>query len=179
MKILLHICCGPCAVYPFEKLISEGHEVTGYWYNPNIHPCKEYKARLSSLKEFQKLKGYDIVYLDSYGLVEYLQKVMPDLDHRCIHCYDLRLTQTAMYAKENGFDAFASTLFVSPYQNQDWMRDVGFRIQDSLGVKFLDIDFTPGFREGKQKAYDMGLYMQKYCGCIFSEMERYCKKKRT
>jgi len=177
MKILIHICCGPCSVYPFEKLIAERNQVTGYWYNPNIHPYKEYRERLESLKKFQKIAGLEIEYYDSYDLEKYLQNVMPDLDHRCMHCYDLRLSQTAAYASENGFDAFSTTLLVSPYQNQDWIREVGEGLAEKNGVEFLDIDFRPGYREGKQKAYDMGLYMQKYCGCIFSERERYEKKK--
>ncbi|MFH1893224.1 MAG: epoxyqueuosine reductase QueH [Candidatus Zixiibacteriota bacterium] len=177
MNILVHICCGPCAVHPFEKLIDEGHRVAGYWYNPNIHPYREYKERLESLKKLESLTRFEMIYFDSYDLEKYLESVMPDLDRRCMHCYDLRLMQTATYAEENGFDAFSSTLLVSPYQDQDWIREVGAAVQEKTGVKFLDIDFTPGFRDGKQKAYDMGLYIQKYCGCIFSERERYEKKK--
>jgi len=157
--------------------MEEGHELVGYWYNPNIHPYKEYKERLKALKELEKLRDFEIVYNDSYDLEKYLEYVMPDLEHRCLHCYELRLAQTAIYAKEEGFDAFTTTLFVSPYQNQQWLRDVGSRIREQYGVEFLDIDFTPGYRDGKQKAYDMGLYMQKYCGCIFSERDRYLKKK--
>jgi predicted adenine nucleotide alpha hydrolase (AANH) superfamily ATPase len=177
MRILIHICCAPCSVYPFDKLAEEGHQLTGYWYNPNIHPYKEYRERLDSLKELEKIKGFEIVYDDRYELEKYLEAVMPDLENRCRHCYELRLTETAKYASENDYDAFTSTLFVSPYQNQALIREVGAAMEREFGVKFLDIDFTPGFRDGKQKAYDMGLYMQKYCGCIFSEKERYEKRR--
>ncbi len=178
MKVLVHICCGPCAVYPFAQLIREGHKPTGFWYNPNIHPYKEYRRRLNALKEFEKLSGFDIVYADSYDLEEYLSSVMIDLKRRCLHCYDLRLSKAAEYARENGFEAFTTTLLVSPYQNQVYINEIGNMLERKLGVKFIGIDFTPGFRDGKQRAYDMGLYMQKYCGCIFSERERYEKKRK-
>ncbi len=178
MNILVHICCGPCSVYPFEKLAEEGHQLTGYWYNPNIQPYKEYKARLVSLKNLEKVREFDMVYNDSYDLERYLNAVMPDLENRCRYCYELRLTETAKHASENGFDAFTTTLLVSPYQKHVWIREVGAELESRFGVKFLPVDFTPGYREGKQKAYDMGQYMQKYCGCIFSERDRYEKKRK-
>lgn len=164
-------------MHPFEELTSAGHEPTGFWYNPNIHPYSEYKQRLDALKEFEKSSSLDVVYLDSYDLVEHLTRVLADFERRCWHCFDLRLTKTAEYARENGFDAFTTTLLVSPYQNHEFIMDVGTKLEKEYGVEFHGTDFSPGFRDGKQKAHGMGLYMQKYCGCIFSERERYEKKR--
>jgi predicted adenine nucleotide alpha hydrolase (AANH) superfamily ATPase len=164
-------------VHPFEELTSAGHQPTGFWYNPNIHPYSEYKRRLDALKEFERASNLDVVYVDSYDLEEHLKRVMIDLERRCWHCFDLRLTKTVEYARENGFDAFTTTLLVSPYQNHEFIKDVGAKLEREHGVKFYGTDFTLGFRDGKQKAHDMGLYMQKYCGCVFSERERYEKKR--
>jgi len=165
-------------VHPFEELARSGHEPTGFWYNPNIHPYKEYRQRLDALRKFEKTSGLSIVYVDSYDLEEHLKRVMTDLERRCWHCFDLRLSKTAEYARDNGFDAFTTTLLVSPYQNHEFIMDVGNKLEQKYGVRFYGVDFSPGFRGGKQKAYGMGLYMQKYCGCIFSERERYEKKKK-
>ena len=99
-----------------------------------------------------------------------------DIDHRCGHCYRLRLEQTARYAAAHGFDSFTSTLFVSPYQNHDLLRQTAEAAAARYGVAFLYRDFRPGFRQGQQEARELGLYMQKYCGCVFSEEERYAKQ---
>ncbi|NIP44120.1 MAG: epoxyqueuosine reductase QueH [candidate division Zixibacteria bacterium] len=178
MKILTHICCGPCLVYPYEKMIREGEHLTGFWYNPNIHPFTEYRERLKSLRKFQDMKGMDIIYQDSYDLERFLQAAMSDLQDRCMHCYILRLTEAAGYAKANGFEYFTTTLLVSPYQKLDYIRKVGNDLEIETGVKFLDLDIVSGYREGREKAREMGLYMQKYCGCVFSEKERYQQKQK-
>ncbi len=177
MKTLVHICCGPCTVYPFKRLTEEGHEPTGYWYNPNIHPLKEYRARLDNLKQFNAGDGIAIIYDETYDIERYFAAVMRDFERRCLHCFELRLAQTAITARQRGFDSFCTTLLVSPYQKQDWLREVGYRLQYEHGVRFVDIDMTVGFRQGKQEAYEMGQYMQKYCGCVFSERDRFQKQK--
>jgi len=178
MKILTHICCGPCLVYPYEKMIKEGEHLTGFWYNPNIHPFTEYQERLKSLRKFQDLKGMEIMYKDDYDIELYLKMAMSDLQDRCMHCYILRLTETANYARANGFEYFTTTLLVSPYQKLDYIRKVGNQLEMQTGVKFLDLDIVSGYYEGRRRAREMGLYLQKYCGCIFSEKERYQKKKK-
>jgi epoxyqueuosine reductase len=176
VKILTHICCGPCLVYPYEKLIDEGELLTGFWYNPNIHPFTEYKNRLESLKKFQSINNMEIAFNDSYDLEKFLSLAMSDLQDRCSHCYAMRLQETAHHAKENGFEYFTTTLLVSPYQKLDYIRKIGAELENETGIKFLDLDIVSGYREGRTKARDMGLYMQKYCGCIFSEKERYQNK---
>lgn len=177
MKILTHICCGPCAVHPFDEIVKAGHQPTGFWYNPNIQPYKEYKQRLDALRKFEKESGLEVIYIDDYDLEGHLRRVLTDIENRCLHCFDMRLSRTAEYARENGFDAFTTTLLVSPYQDHEAIMDVGQRLEERLGIQFYGEDFSPGFRDGKQRAHDMGLYMQKYCGCIFSERDRYQKKR--
>ena len=102
MKLLLHTCCAPCSVYCIETLINENIEPTVYWYNPNIHPYQEYKARRDCLKEYTKLINIKAIYEEDYGLREFCKNVVDNLENRCInYCYKVRLEQTAKYAKEN------------------------------------------------------------------------------
>ena len=156
MNILLHMCCGPCACYPVPKLRSEGHDITGYFFNPNMH-------RLTTAQEYAQKVDLKLIVDTNYQLRDFLQRALTiekntdglNLDNRrCRMCYAWRLHQTAIYAKENNFDAFSS---------------------------FFYEDFRPGFAEGTQTSIDLELYRQPYCGCIFSEEERYSnsfKKKR-
>ena len=117
MKLLLHICCAPCSVACIQQLRGEGIEPVGYWYNPNIHPFTEYRARNNCLIDYAKSIGLELILEDEYGLRPFVQAVCGDIDHRCGHCYACRFEQTARYAAEHGFDAFTTTLSVSPYQN--------------------------------------------------------------
>ena len=170
MKILLHTCCAPCSVYCIDSLRKEGIEPTVYWFNPNIHPYMEYKARRDCLKEYTKSISVEAIFEENYGLREFCKNVVSDLDNRCVnYCYKVRLEQTAKYAKENGYDSFSTTLLVSPYQNHKALVQVGNEMAKKYGIEFLYRDFRVGFRQGQAKARELGLYMQKYCGCIFSE----------
>ena len=177
MKLLLHTCCAPCSVYCIDSLREEGIEPTVYWYNPNIHPYMEYKARRDCLKEYTKNIGVEAIFEEDYGLDKFCKEVVQDLQNRCsLYCYPVRLEQTAKYAKENGYNAFSTTLLVSPYQNHEKLIEVGNQMAKKYDIEFLYRDFRVGFREGQAKARELGLYMQKYCGCIFSEEDRYSKK---
>ena len=176
MKVLMHSCCGPCSAAVIKVLREEGHDLTGYWYNLNIHPYKEYEARLNAYKEYAKLVNLEIVVEDYYGLREFTKNVIDRLDTRCEYCYRSRLEHVVKYAKENNFDAFTTTLLISPYQKHDLIIKVCEELEKEYGVKFLYKDFRPYFREGQAMFRETGLYMQKYCGCIFSEEERYLKK---
>lgn len=176
MKLLLHICCGPCAVYPVEVLKKENIDLYGMFYNPNIHPYLEYKARLEFAKMLCESESIPFEEIDEYGLETFLQKAV-FAENRCRECYYTRLDRIGMEAKERGFDAFSTTLLVSPYQKHDLLIETGKQIEEKYGVKFYYRDFRDGFREGRQKAREMGLYMQKYCGCIYSEKERYMPKR--
>lgn len=177
MKLLLHTCCAPCSVYCIDSLRKEGIEPTVYWYNPNIHPYTEYKARRDTLKEYTNMIEVKAIFEEEYGLKEFCKNVIGDLSTRCeAYCYKVRLEQTAKYAKENGYDTISTTLLISPYQRHEILKKQGEEIAKKYGLNFLYKDFRLGFREGQAKARELGLYMQKYCGCVFSEEDRYNKQ---
>jgi len=177
MKLLMHTCCAPCSVYCIESLRNEGIEPVLYWYNPNIHPYMEYKARRDTLKEYAKHINVQAIFEEEYGLKEFCKNVIGDLKNRCSnYCYRVRLEQTVKYAKENGFDSFTTTLFVSPYQRHEKIKEICEELAAEYDINFVYRDFRSGFREGQAKARELGLYMQKYCGCIFSEEDRYLKQ---
>ncbi len=178
MKLLLHICCGPCSAACVKHLREEDIDITGYWYNPNIHPYKEYESRLNALQEYAKLIDLNVIYEDYYGLREFTKNVIDKLDNRCGYCYTSRIDHIAKYAKENGYDAFTSTLFISPYQKHDLLKTICEKIAKKYDIEFLYRDFRPYYREGQAMFRETGLYMQKYCGCVFSEEERYKKTKK-
>lgn len=183
MKLFLHICCSPCLCFPLEQLSQEGIELTGFWYNPNIHPFTEYKKRLDSLKSLAQKKNFKIIYKDSYDLEEYFKKVLSNwfddgesLENRCQYCYEMRLSLTAFEAKKQGFENFSTTLLVSPYQKHNLLKEIGEKVGKALGMNFYYRDFRPGYYEGRKMAKESNLYLQKYCGCIFSEKERFLEK---
>ncbi len=172
MRILVHVCCAPCFTYPHKKLVEEGHDVTGFFYNPNIHPYLEYKNRMESLKRYGELKGARVIYRDDYDLEGYLRGALGAED-RCRFCYTNRLTEAARTASELGFKAFTTTLLISPYQKHEALIETGEKAADEYSIEFYYKDFREGYRESRGLARELGLYMQKYCGCIFSERERY------
>ncbi|WP_425061377.1 epoxyqueuosine reductase QueH [Sporomusa carbonis] len=179
--MLLHICCGPCAVFPVKYLLKEypQYEITGYFYNPNIHPYKEFVRRLDTLKTFaEKIGLNNLIVDDSYTLEEFLRQALNAPGGRCQSCYELRMRQTAGYAKENGFDCFSTTLLVSPYQQHDLIRAAAEEAANVEGVKFCYIDFRPGWQEGVKISRELEMYRQPYCGCVFSEKDRYYKPQR-
>ena len=178
MKVLLHICCAPCANRPLAALQEQCHAVTGFWYNPNIHPFTEYRSRRNTVREYLAEIGVKLIEQNDYALRPFVRAVAEDIARRCIKCYEMRLFETARGAKEQGFDAFTSSLFISPYQNHGMMMEVAQRAAEAYGVEFLYRDFRPLFKEGQEFAREHGFYMQKYCGCVFSEEERYLKAKK-
>ena len=178
MKTLLHICCAPCANQCIEVLRSEGNEPTGFWYNPNIHPFTEYRARRNCLREYAQQIALPLIEQNDYALRPFIRQVAGDLVNRCDKCYAMRLMETAKTAKEQGFDSFTSSLFISPYQDHEKMREIALLAAQTYGIEFLYRDFRPYFKAGQEKARELGFYMQKYCGCIFSEEERYLKNSK-
>ncbi len=177
MKVLLHTCCAPCSIQCVEVLRSEGMEPTAFWFNPNIHPFMEYKSRKLTLTDYAKRIGMELVFQDEYGLRPFVKAVAFDLERRCEYCYSVRLDAAADYAAQNGFSCFSTTLLISPYQKHDLIHRIAQQAAKKHGVEFVYRDFRPNFRTGQQQARELGLYMQKYCGCIFSEEERYVTQK--
>jgi predicted adenine nucleotide alpha hydrolase (AANH) superfamily ATPase len=191
MNILLHICCSNCATYPFKILKEEKHNLTGFWFNPNIHPFEEYSLRLDSLKALEGRWLMDMYYAEEYSPDEYFSMFdMNALDvqdvisgdsgikgnlkspQRCKACYRLRLDKTAEEAGKRGFEAFSTTLLISPYQDFDQIITQGRELAGKYGTNFFYKDFRPLFRDSLVLSRELGLYRQKYCGCLFSRAER-------
>ncbi len=177
--ILLHICCGPCAVYPLSVLQEEGIKVRGYFHNPNIHPFREFRKRLQTARTAAEKRNLVVDYDPEYGLKDYLRKVVFHEEQRCEICYEMRLTAAARHAIKIGAEAFSTTLLYSRYQKHESIRRKGEQLAARLNIPFYYRDFRDGWQEGIDMAIEMDLYRQSYCGCIYSEQERYDKKMRT
>ncbi len=178
MKLLLHSCCAPCLIYPYDELTKKvGTNITVFYFNPNIHPYKEFRKRIASLEFYSKLNNIHSSINQNYMLEYFLKEVLsrPAGIDRCKICYEIRLGETARFAKENSYDAFTTTLLVSPFQNHDLLHETGKKIAEQCNLLYLSEDFRSGFKTGREKAKDLNLYLQSYCGCIFSEEERYRK----
>ena len=183
MNVLLHTCCAPCSVYCIKSLRKEGIEPTLFWYNPNIHPYSEYKARRDCLKNYAESKKVKLILEDAYGLDDFVCGILKnasgkpkDLEEalllRCQnYCYPKRLRKVFEYAKANGYDTVSTTLLYSIYQQHDIIKDLMEHLAKEFGINFLYRDFREGWKEGQDEARAAGLYMQKYCGCMFSEEE--------
>ena len=178
MKILLHICCANCAIYPLERIGEKGEEAIGYFFNPNIHPYQEYQKRLDALKQYSQKVGLKVIYRDEYLLEEFLRNVSHRVEERCQFCYSIRLEATAREARDQGFDGFSSTLLQSTHQNHAQIKETGERIAQEIGIPFYYEDFRQGWRRGLEVSKSLGLYRQQYCGCVYSEKERYLKSNK-
>lgn len=178
LKLLLHVCCGPCATYPVPFLREKGFEVWGYFYNPNIHPFTEYAKRRESFYRYAELDKLMIIKNDEYSFEDYWQRVSFREGRRCFFCYHLRLEQTARIARRGKFEGFSTTLLVSPFQKHDLIRETGESMADKYGVPFVYFDFREGFKETVVRSKALGLYRQQYCGCLFSEVERFQPSKK-
>lgn len=178
MAILLHMCCGPCTIYPATVLRDEGHSLRGFFYNPNIHPFREFKKRLAAVESLAAHFDLAVDYERRYGLREYLRKVVFHEQERCGLCYEMRLLPTVMRALELRADAFSTTLLYSRYQDHRLIRSKAEELSERFGVPFVYRDFRVGWQQGIDRSIEMGLYRQPYCGCIYSEQERYDKSLR-
>ncbi|HNQ35869.1 MAG TPA: epoxyqueuosine reductase QueH [bacterium] len=174
MRVLLHACCGPCALAPLDKLRSAGHEVEGLWYNPNIHPYSEYQRRLMTAGHVFGIRSARLhiqppdfeVFLDRLTAAQREGK-------RCRSCWRWRLEMAAAVARREGFAAFSTTLLVSPHQENEAIREIGRAAAEKLGIVFLAEDFRPLYPAARKESRSLGLYHQNYCGCLYSEWERF------
>ena len=132
-KTLMHTCCAPCSVSCIQQLRAEGIEPVSFWYNPNIHPFQEYKARRETLEAYAPTIGMELIVREEYGLRDFVRTVADDIEGRCRHCYRVRLEETARYAAEHGYTSFTSTLFVSPYQNHELLRQTAEELGRQYG----------------------------------------------
>lgn len=175
MRLLLHICCGPCSLYVIdnlrEYLKDQDYSITGIYANPNIHPYEEFLRRKDSTEIACKSKDIPILFLDDFDMEKW-ENYSGERENRCKMCYTTRLNRVCKYAKENGFSHFTTTLLVSPYQDHEMIKSIGEKLAIENDIEFLFRDFSVGFREGQKQAREMGLYRQKYCGCIKSLYEK-------
>ena len=178
MKLLLHACCGPCACYPAKALAEQGADFTLLYYNPNIHPYKEFKRRLSALRELAEKQDYRLIIDKTYPLEECVKGMLEEPAVRCAFCYRMRLRYTAKYASDHGFTAFSTTLLYSPYQKHELIVQAAKAAADEFGVEFYYQDWRPHYQEGVDISLALGLYRQPYCGCVFSERDRYMEGKK-
>ena len=175
MRILLHTCCGPCAIVPVRELLSEGHEVELALVSPNIHPYLEFERRREAAHEVAGRLGVAVAFEDGYGLRQFLRAVVGHEDERCPICYRMRLDRAAALARKGGFDAFTTSMLVSTHQDHEAIRAAAEEAAREHGARFLYRDFRPKVMEGVRISKEWGVYRQQYCGCIYSEYDRYGK----
>jgi predicted adenine nucleotide alpha hydrolase (AANH) superfamily ATPase len=174
-RILLHVCCGPCGTYTIERLREEGLVVTGFWYNPNIHPWQEHQQRRESLSRYAEAVNLPMLWHERYEMPLFLRAVVGHerFRQRCAICYRMRLEKTAQVAARQGFGAFTTTLLISPHQDQELIRRIGEEVAAQYDIEFYFENFRRGWLERGRLTREHDLYRQQYCGCIYSEWERY------
>src|SRR5208283_1288659 len=176
MRILLHACCAPCLVHPLDDLRSEGHEITAVFFNPNIHPYTEYLRRLDAFTVYTRENNVRVLNEDCReGMEEWLREVVFRESQRCRICFNFRMDKIARLAEAKGFDAFSTTLLYSRFQNHELLKSVCEAVSEKYGIPFIYRDWRTGWNEGVRRYRTLGLYRQKYCGCIYSEKERLLK----
>jgi len=176
LRLLMHICCAPCDIYPLKKLRENNFSIVGFFYNPNIHPYMEHKRREDAARVFSDKSSLDVIFPEEYDMEFFLQRVAFDVQDRCRHCYEMRLDSTARTAKAKGFDAFTTSLLYSKYQKHEVIRETALFVSERHDIPFYYEDFRVGWKEGVIASREMGLYRQQYCGCVYSEKERYMKR---
>lgn len=177
MKLLLHTCCGPCSIYPLEVLREQDFEVTGFYYRHNIHPYTECMKREDTLLAFAEESDLKIIIQKGYELEEFLRLMAFREKERCRFCYHERLMATALLAKSGKFEGFSSSLLYSRFQNHELIRETGENISKKLDIPFIYNDFREGWKKGIEISREKGMYRQNYCGCIYSEKERFYREK--
>ena len=178
MRLLLHICCGPCALMPLRLLLDEGHEVTGYFDNPNIHPLTEYMRRREGAMQVAQAAGVTLLFAPQpeYDAESWCRSALGHPGGRCAYCWSGRLDRTAKTAADLGFDGFSSSLLYSRRQKHEGIMQAGEAAAAEHGVRFVYQDFRPFWQQGIDASKELGVYRQQYCGCIFSEEDRYKKQ---
>ena len=179
MNILLHVCCGPCSLVPIRFFLDAGHELTLFFHNPNIQPLAEYLRRREAAATVAGQYGLPVVFDDAaWNITAWLRSVQGNDEppSRCHFCCISRIEATYAYAQAHGFEAVCSSLLYSIYQPHEAIASAGRRLAEQTGIPFLYHDFRTGWQEGIDLSKAMEIYRQPYCGCVYSEAERYAKK---
>lgn len=172
-RLLLHICCAPCSTYSIERLREQGFTVHGFWYNPNIHPFSEHEKRRACMQSYAEHVNLPMIWSEGYEMPSYLARVVghETFGERCALCYRMRLSRTAQMARRHDFDAFTTTLLISPYQQQDILRSIGEELARDYSFEFYFENLRKGWSQRSRMARENHLYLQRYCGCLYSEWE--------
>ena len=173
MKLLLHTCCGPCTIFPLRILREAGHYVTGYFYRSNIHPLTECRQRQETLQAYAQDIDLSLIIQKEYDLEGFLRRIVFRENERCRFCYHARLRAAAQVAQSTGHQGFSTTLLYSKYQNHELIRSVGETVARETGLEFVYEDFRTGWKEGVTTSKQLRMYRQQYCGCVYSEKERF------
>lgn len=173
-RLLLHVCCAPCMTVTEPYLSEQGFETTAFFHNPNIHPWREWKRRLDTLEEWVSQTGTPLMVDRSYPLEENVSMLMRS-DPRCAACFAGRLSMAACKAVECGYESFSTTLMLSPYADHALLRAAGEEASARSGARFVYTDLRHLYRRSVEVSRAAGLYRQPYCGCIFSERDRYAR----
>ncbi len=177
-SVLIHCCCAHCTAYTVEYWRSQGYEIQAFWYNPNIHPFKEHEHRLEAIKFLAKKLDFEITIHSRYEMIEYLRKVVGYESVRCQHCFRIRLQKTGETAREYGFKNFTSSLLISPHQKHELLLNIGNAVAEETRTRFFYADLRKDYSQSRFMTKPLGLYRQQYCGCIYSEWERFAAKQK-
>ena len=172
-SVLIHCCCAHCAAYTVDYWRQQGYEASAFWYNPNIHPYMEHQHRLEAMETLVRETGLSLIVIDGYDIVDYFRGVAGREDERCRHCFRMRLLKTAETARDKGFDAFTTSLLISPHQKHELLEEIGGEISADTGVEFFYADLRKRYSDSRHITKGMDIYRQQYCGCVYSEWERY------
>ena len=175
-RLLLHTCCAPCSTWSVEALRSE-YDVTCFFYNPNIQPEEEYLMRLSDERRFCSHIGVDLLE-GGYDVEKWESEIRgheddPEGGERCRICYRMRLLETGRRATKGGFDAFTTTLTISPHKNASVINLVGEEIAERTGIPFVPLDLKKrdGFKKSIEMSREHDLHRQDFCGCVYSRRD--------
>ena len=168
-KLLVHVCCCHCAAYTL-KHFSQKYDITAYWYNANIGPLQEYTARQQAMQEYAKVYGIELIESQKQDSGSFF-KGPETANNRCAFCFYMRLKQTAGHAKENGFTAFSTSLLISPHQKHELLKEIGYKVAWEYGVSFVYEDLRRYYSQSRLMTKPLGLYAQRYCGCLLSKEE--------
>ena len=172
-SVLIHCCCAHCAAYTVNYWRKQGYEVSALWYNPNIHPYTEHQQRLEAIKFLGQGMNLPLIVTEGYDMMTYFRQVVGHESQRCQYCFRLRLSKTAETARQMGFSAFTTTLLISPHQKHDLIKETGNNLAEETGIEFLYADLRKHYSDSRHLTKPLNLYRQQYCGCIYSEWERY------
>ena len=178
-SILIHGCCAHCAAYTANYWRQQGYEVSALWYNPNIHPYTEHQHRLEAMNSLAQEMNLPLIVTEGYDMIEYFRHVAGH-EHepeRCRYCFRLRLSKTVETARQRSFSAFTTTLLISPHQKHGLLREIGDELAEEKGIEFLYADLRKRYSDSRHLTKPLNLYRQQYCGCVYSEWERYANTK--